>query len=575
MNKYLYILVWIWCILFYGNANSSIATDGMVKKYIDKLYTSLINNKIDSVKFYLDSISLSYKEIKDPLLLGYYYYGTYYNLKQNETEAHRYYYKAIEYLQKTKNQTLTMVIYHNLAISYIQKKDIEHLEVIIDKMNLICSNKDVSNQILNYRILSFYYECLHEKKRDQSTFLDSAIYYNKQVISLFEISENIPLRKEEIAYNYLHIVCNLLKKGEFDLDTLSHYLNRSDDLMAKDDTVMINNRLWVTAEILFYKNDYEKAKKAFMEQIIFMETAFPEKELSIYVDVCDRLIEIAQIQSDYKSAVYYQQKKMDCLSQIHDTQKYEIIRELETKYEVKQKEQAIIHLTESNVFRQKINNLYLFLLLIGIMAFLFVFRWFRQKKKTMLTQLELTRVEKDNAVLLIQLKEKELNETVSQKCIALVDNYFKDKQIADMDLELQQLQLAYEQQKQENKKPEKIGFATEDSIYKQIVQDVYGLIDNRMETEENCKNEYLDKLRRVTDRFFEALKENVPGELSYLNIKYYVCFYIGMKNEHIAHCLSVQTTTVRVYKCRLKTRLRRGKDMDINILLKLMNDKDV
>lgn len=593
MREYLYIFVWICCIPFYGDATSSIwqlfsdkstsvETDYIVSDYINKIYNFLTKYELDSVKSYLDSISCYEERLTNPVVLGAYYSycGTYYSLRQQETEAHQYYYKAIEFYEKTKAKIQLVAIYHNLAISYIQKKDTDRLKKIIDRMTLLASpDEDISQWIQTCYIISFYYDCMYEKDRKQVTFLDSAIHYNKQVISFYEGNKDMILRKEEIARYYIHFISCLLKKGDFDLDTLSSYLSIADNLILERDTTMIINRLWVDGEIHFRKGGYAKAKQLFIEQMALMDVWAPQKDLSLYLDVCDRLAEIAEMQSDYKTALYYQQRKTECLAQIHDAQRYEIIQELETKYEVRQKEQAITHLTESNNFRKMINHLYLFLFLSGITAFFFVIRWHMQKRKTAVAQLKLTRIEKDNAVLQIQLKEKELNETISEKCIALVDNYFKDEQIAEMDQELQALREDQQRlnvrirkyvEEHEKQKTEGIVFITRDAYYTSLIREVYELICKRIDDSAPEKKEYIDSLAHIGDHFFATLKEKAFEELSALNIKYCLCFYIGMKTEHIVQCFSVEPPSVRMTRHRLKISLNVEREMDISTFLRQM-----
>lgn len=595
MRESLYIFVWICCTPFYGNTTESVGrlfsdkstsleTDSIVDNYMDKAYYFLISYELDSAKLYLDSISLYEKQLTDPLILGLYYsyYGAYYSFRQQEAEAHRYYYKAIEYYEKTKEITTLVSIYHNLAISYIHRKDTDQLKKIIDRMTLLASSdKNITQLIQTYHIISFYYGCMYEKDLKQVAFLDSAIYYDKQVISHYEANKDLALRNEEISYNYIHFIASSLKKGTFDLDTLSSYLSIADNLISEHDTAMQINRLWIDGEMQFHKKDYMGAKQSFTEQMALMDVWSPQKDLSIYLDVCDRLAEIAEMQSDYKTALYYQRKKTDCLAQIHDAHRYEIIQELGTKYEVRQKEQAIAYLTESNNFRKMINYLSLFFFLSAVTALFFVVRWLTQKRKTAAAQLKLTRIEKDNALLQVRLKEKELNETISEKCVALVDNYFKDEQIAEMDQELQALREDQQRlnirirkyvEEHEKRQTQGIVFATQDTYYTSLIREVYELIGKRIGDNIPEKKEYIDSLAHIGDPFFFALKEKAPEELSALNMKYCLCFYIDMKTEHIAQCFSVEPPSVRMARHRLKVGLKVEKEMDISTYLKLMVD---
>ncbi len=569
--------------LFAGKPDQS-EINVRVHGYINQVYTCLTTLQLDSAKIYLDSISLYADQVTEAYLLGSYYnyYATYCSLKQQEAEAHDYYYKAIAYYESTEHTYILIAIYHNLAVSYIQKKDTEHLKQILDKMlPLVSPGTNTYNWLNTCELLSFYYECLYEKDNRHTAFLDSAICYCRRVITMYETHTDPVIQPSEIANTYLHYVSTSLKKGSYDMDTIASCLRKADDLMMVRDTSQQINRLWLEGEIHYQQGHYATAKQHFLAQKALMDVWSPQKEYSIYVDVCDRLGDIAEMQGDYRSALAYQQQKAECLTHIHDAQRYEVIRELETRYEVSRKEQAIDQLTTANNFRKMINILALFLLLSGITAFAFVIRWIRQKRKTVIAQLKLIRMEKDNAMLLVQLKEKELNDTISEKCVALVDNYFKDEQIAGMDQELQALRQDQQQlnlrirsyvEAQEKTQAADLSFATQDAMNTSLIREVYDLISKRMDNALPEKQEYADRLAATTDRFFTSLREQSPEVLSALNLKYALCFRIDMKNEHIAHCFSVEPSSVRMTRHRLKTTLHVEKGMDVGRFLRMIGE---
>ena len=579
MKTYLSFLLGL-CGICFGNqtvyGGNFLNADSIVNYYVDKAYTHLSTYKTDSAKFYLDSASVYKEKVTNVATLGdyYYYSGIYNSFKQNEIKAHQNYYKAIDYYEKTGKTKPLSSIYHNLASSYIQKKDTDALRKIIHKMKQLALKRkqDVAEQINTYGILSFYYDCMYEKNNKLIHYLDSAIYYDKQVISLYEANPNLPIRTEEIAYNYLHLASSLLKKGEFNVDMLSSYLEKADELRSENDNAMLINRLWVDASIKFIKKDYNGAKQALEEQLTLMEAWLPQKDLSIYLDVYDRLTEIAHIQSDYAQASAFQQKKMECLTQIHDIQRYEVIRELETKYEVKQKEQEIVYLKQSKEYQQKIKHLYLSLFLLAVVALLFMTHWLKQKRKAALIQLELTRIEKERALLEIQQKEKELNEknktlnnTISEKCVALHEVNNKKEEVSALTQKLEKYR-----KEEEKQKSKEVIFATENPYYTIQVKEVYTLINKRI-TDLEEKNEYLNKLTEVDDHFFLTLENKAQQKLTPLEIQRCVCFYIGINTTQVAKCYSKEIKSIQVAYTRIKKKFSpEYKDTDFDTFLKLI-----
>ncbi len=554
------------------------------------LYSEISNEYIREYDFkqavlYLDSAFAYNDKVTDPEVLGYYYntQGYYYSLKMIESKEHENYYKAIHYYEKAGKEHLTIPIYHNLAFSYIQKKDTRNLRKIIDKMlPLSLTQKNNNLLISTYNILAFYYECLYEKHIKQTALLDSAIFYNKQIIEISKETKNTDTM--EIAYNYVHLASNLLKKKDFNPDSLTSYIKKAEESSDPLDTAMTINCDWVKGEIAFNTGKLTDAKNIFTQQLLLMDQWQPEENLNMYADVYDRLSNISEMQKDYNNALLYERKKTNCLNIIHDAEKYEIISELQTRYEVNKKDMRISRLQEKNRFQEKINWLYAGICILCFIASYFIIRWLRSKKKVTESQLHLTRMEKQEAILQSQLKVELLKKVELEKYEALLENHFKNLQLSGMDDALEDLKkeqvVLNEQIKQyadkvheyEKNRQLQTAKSTITPYYSSIIRDLCELIKKRLQNTP-AQKDYIEKLQHVSESFFERLKNAYQEDLSVTNIKYCICFTIGMDTRHIADCFSVEIRSIHMARHRLKANFNMNKEMDFDLFLRQMLDE--
>ena len=574
--------------LFCGKINGAVFPKSNIESifqvYLEKADTCIRVFAIDRAKIYIDSAAQYEKQVKDPSLLGFLYgkYGDYYSYKLNEPEAHKNYYKAIEYYEKAGTTNNLVQIYHNLAFSFIQKEDTGALKKIIDKLlPLTLMRSENMDMIDTYSIIAFYYGILYNKEK-RLAFLDSAVYYDKRAISIFETTDSISpktVRPEEIAYNYLNVASNLLEEGFTHPDTVSIYLAKAEALANPIDTAMTINLYWIKGQIAYKKGEIERAKQLFGNQLVLMDHWVKSETLFLYADLYQILSEISEKQKDYGKALVYERKRNNYLNQIHDARKYEIIRELETKYEVQGKEQKIVQLSELTHYQKKIINLYFFILVLFFITFFFIANWFRLKKKVNKKQLALIHSEKNEAILQSKLKEEQLKKEKLEKYDVLLDNHFKNKQVLEMDDELEKLKS--EQQKlntlideytdrinsYEKKKSGDNLFMANDSVNSILLSDLFELISRRIKNASQQK-EYHERLTTIDDTFFQRLKESAEEELSVLDTKRCLAFLIGMEVPDIAECFSVEQRSIHQAHYRLKNKLKVEKEMDLDIFLK-------
>ena len=566
------------------NTSPSIDIETKVRAYLDMAYDCMIAYQLDDSKLYIDSAFSYGKNIRNLYLLGYLYNSNavYYSLILNDSASHGNYYKAMDYYEQAGVTEPLTAIYHNLAFFYHQKNDTEALKRIVDKVLQLAPVQNNNMDLIDtYRIISFYHNELYRKKR-QTVYLDSAIYYDRQVVNIFETNPSLPdaTRPEEIAYNYINLAHNLLESDSTHLDTISIYIAKAEALAAPNDTAMFLNIYWTKGVTAYKDAAYEKAGQLFKRQLILLEQWARGEPPFMYADIYQKLSEIEEKQKEFLPALTYERKRNEYLNRIHDAQKYEIVRELETKHDVQQKEREVIRLTELNVYRKNINTLYLFISILLIITLFIAIRWFKLKKKAAETQLALARSEKNEAVLQIKFREEQIEKEKLEKYEALLDSHFKNSQIQEMDDELVNLKNEQQQlntlidgyvrklKEYEKRKSQGIAFITTDSFHTGILHDLYELINKRLKNHSE-RPEYVEMLSTIDDAFFQRLRERADrDELSTLDVKRCVAFLIGMKVSHMAECFSVESRSIHQARHRLKVKLGVERESDLDMFLK-------
>lgn len=480
-----------------------------------ELYSRIAHNDIflgdiSHAKLVLDSATIFLQKANDNNTIALYHYvsGDYYNMMLDETNAHKHYYEAIRYYEQSKKGYLRAIyILHNISFSYIQKKDLSNLEIARNRMANIVSkaDKNLSIDVAYTRVQAFYYSILYQNKLKEC-YLDSAIILDKKVIDLFKSDLKEELRPEEIAYNYLNLVVNSLKKEEVDYSQLGSLVDSAISLASPTDTVMQVNCLWVKGQIYKEQKRIKDAVDIMKGQLQLMNNWSVSKNLVMYADLYNNLAEVCMDLNEYKEAFLYQQEELKYRKQILDNEKYQIISDLQVKYETEKKENQIKHQEQIIFF------LSILCVLIAIGAF-FAIKWKRVIKLVNLKQKTIVKLQKSEAKL--QMKNEEARENIQE-----------DQNI--------------------------------------LVRKVSSLVREKLLIYPDDQKKYLDKLETIDRDSIFILKNRNFNDL---RIQYCICFGIGMKKEHISLCYNIVDQTIRKHRSTIKADLELEKDDDLNMYL--------
>ncbi len=480
-----------------------------------ELYARIAHNylflgDVNQAKLGLDSATQYLQKTVENNSIALYHYasGDYSNFMQDETNAHKHYYEAIRYYEKSKeNYVRAIYIMHNIAFSYIQKKDLSNLKIILDRMRTILNkaDKNLSIEVAYTRVQAFYYSILYQKE-PKECYLDSAIISDKRVVDLFELDEKKKLIPEEIAYNYANLAANHLKKEDRDYSQAEYFVNRAISLAAPTDTAMQVNCLWIKGQIYRGQNRIKDAVVIMKDQLQLMKSWSASENLVMSADLYKSLAELCGHLNEYQEAFLYQKEELKYRNLILDKEKYQIISDLQTKYETEKKEDQIKQQEQIIFF------LSILCVLIAIGAF-FAIKWKRVVKLVSLKQKTIVKLQKSEAKL--QMQNEDAKENI-----------------------------------QENQNT--------------LVKKVSSLVREKLLIYPDDQKRYLDKLETIDRDSIFILKNKSFNDL---RIQYCICFGIGMKKEHISLCYNIVDQTIRKHRSTIKSDLELEKDDDLNMYL--------
>ena len=247
---------------------------------------------------------------------------------------------------------------------------------------------------------------------------------------------------------------------------------------------------------------------------------------------------------------------------------------MRTWYEVREKEKKITQLTEMNRYQKRILYLCVFLCVLLVAGLLFFNRFLQLKRKNAINLLEITRLEKTEAEVQIQLKEEMLKRSELEKYEALLDIHFKEKELTEQEQELKSLfrqkemleeQIIEQAKILENREiqPEKIQTRLNSQSISGFKDEMKQQIRSRLKS-----TVYIRKVDEMDDALLINLEKLSAGKLSPLYIRYCICFIIGMSIKDVADCFCVEVSTVHIIRHRLKQRLKLNKDEDLDVYFK-------
>ena len=556
--------------------------------YFADLHNEWNNN--DLFQTYIDSADFYAENATHPIALAAYHYikGTQaINVLYGKKEGYKQFEMAIDHYSRAIHEIPYFdYILYNIAIYIANQPDTTFSKRLINKVeNMLVKEYSPFIEFSLCAMKSdFYSNVFHATK--QESMLDSAIYYEKIRIGLYDAYQDILPEKldYDVLQSYLLLAEYCSLKNEPDWEYINDCIEKAKAIENTDDAYILSRIKYTEALSLFEQKNYYEAEKQIIlaeqylsKQINEDETMYPPEtfysdEISYSELHCKLLYAIGK----YREALDYNKKMVE----LKQTMRTIESRELEYLYNTEKEERKIEELIISNANRLQSSTLLIIaaILLVGIIALLYL--WFYAIKKNSIRRSALIKAEKEEAELKLKIKEEQAVKAQLEKYEILSDfrmkeielegknkameQLLKDKDELDRQIEEYTQKInEYELDNEKNQDLEK----DENHLKQLYMDDIVKLINKKL----SKKSEYVELIRRIDGQYVNALRGLYNGNLSISYIKYCVCFAVGMEIGEVSECFSIEQSSVHMLRYRLKKKFGLNNNDDLEVFLRRLN----
>ena len=554
------------------------------------IYLADLNNEWeneDLFNLYIDSADIYTKNASHPIALAGYHYtkGTQaIYAPYGKKEGYKQFEKALEYYCQT-SRDISYIIYSitsytaNQPDSLLSKRLIEQVENIMQKEYSLFI--DFSLCAMKSDLYNIYFNA-----SEQECMLDSAVYYEKKRIDLFNNNEG-ELREEldyDILQSYLLIAEYCSMKKNPDWRYMDECIEKAKAIGYTDDSYIVSRIKYTEALSLYEQKKYKEAELKIIEaenylykQINEEDTSYPPE--TFYSDEATYANLLSKIMSStgrHKDALEHNRRKNDLRLKMRDIE----TRELEYLYNTEKEEREIEQLKIVSANQLESTTMYIIasFLLISIIVILWL--WFYTVKKSIKRRSALIKAEKEEAELNLKIKEEQAVKTQLEKYEVLSDyrlkemeldgknkdmrRLLKDKEKLDRQIEAYTLKIN-EYERFYDMKQEQIN--NDDPLNIIILEETAKLINKKL----SSKPEYLEMLKKIDGHYINILRKSYNHTLSVPYIKYCLCFTIGMEIGDVSECFSIEQSSVHMVRYRLKKKFGLDNNDDLDVFLRRLN----
>ena len=386
--------------------------DSLKVEILINIYEEHEQGKILLGKEYLDKASKLAEDIGNKYLEASVHlrYGNFYNITGDFENAIHHINKAKEICEKENYHKGIGNAYNNLGNTYEkQGKYNEAMDCLIKALNIYESMSDslgMAKSLLNLGLLysrqedykkslELYNKSLEIRKKINDKEGIALLYNNIAIVnyylndfdnvrSYFEKAYNIyvelgNLRRQLMALSNIAEVHVMIGQKEKALATYLKILDLEIELGHKAELAQTHFQIGSLYES---REDFENAKKHYSLTIKIA------KEIGSLVDTRDaygQLMEIYKVEKNFEKALWYNEMYLALNDSIFNAEKSRQIKEIETQYETKKKEQQIKNLENEqliSVLKIKKQRIFAFSFLMGFISiFIFLLVLFYQLRK--------------------------------------------------------------------------------------------------------------------------------------------------------------------------------------------------
>ncbi len=404
---------------------------------------------------------------------------------------------------------------YQLAVGYLQILDYAGLEYVMGQMQELCAKPGVDPNCLYdlYSVKTALYAVMHDKDPGNKSLSDSTLLYSHKAIDIIEGHPGKLRARVVPSWNYYNHARSLFRAPDVAerYDSVAAYLDKALKAVPQEESVSREVHISVyllQGEMLYRQGLYARAEECAdkARELLGMDAASNslvvewEHLWRLYADVCEAT-------GRYRNALEYRKQAEEVMAKRFDGEKAEALKRLEVKYEVEKKEAAIASLQEQSRAARRIAWLLgiVAVVLAAIIALVAVVA--RMRRRNVEQRLY-------EAALLAELRQEELDRTRAE--------------------------MEQRQAKGRN------------GIFAAVIGKMLSIISASSAIDGKQKEEYTAQLRQLDDTRLDADFSEISPQMTQMDLKYAICFYIGMEVRDIAAIFNVEPASVYTVRYRMR-----------------------
>ncbi|MDR0394925.1 MAG: hypothetical protein LBH77_07185 [Tannerella sp.] len=489
-------------------------------------------------------------------------------------EAVSYYQKSLSYYEKSgmrKKETDMVIILYNLTIDAFQRDDSAYVDKNIFRMKEL--KKQYDSPVLDFALndiqvnrYSSYYHNFSKKE-----YLDSAIYYAKECLELYE-KGLLPGYYNYIAVDLYVTIAELMnKKADSDVERIDSLLSIAMMEYNALDSIGLARIYHMKARMFFDANRIDSAEVFALKAQQYLNNGYKSNYYLRLKNNIELLRDLYEDKGNYQKVIEYNDLWMKKDNEIRANE----VKELELQYEFESKESEVERLKSNRSYQENLYRMFALFCFLLAMTILFILLLIRLKKRDLNNQIALIDAEREEAKLKLKLTEEQTVKMELERYDVLSDFHLKEMELMGMSKDLDQLRRdkeALDRQvelyRQKVKAYEVVADKDKESDYDTqnvVAEDLKRLINKHPELpdREMC----FHNLERLNKSYIEILRKKSEENLSTSYLKYCICFAIGMGISDVAECFSIEQSSVHMIRYRLKKKFGLGNDDDLGMFL--------
>ena len=504
--------------------------------------------------------------------------------QEKTREALPMYLKALEFIKGKGYPELEARIYYGLYTVFSTWEDLDNEDkYALLALNAAKQSKDPNRECEAWQAVATAVEYRYLQKKDK-VLLDSMIQSLRNSINIYLQNEGrmhmiqlitIPCINLANAYN-MHFPVSPQTT-----DSLRHYAMLAFNYASKDkDTRLQAASFGLMNEDAKRNGNYALAE-TYLQQALTLVKNDPNPDNDILASIQRDLAEVAEKRKEYARALQYQKDYMATYRSIYDAEQARSGKDIEAKYEAKEKEHQIQFLKKSEELNRRQKYLYSGIALALLLVLIFMFRSYHFRLRYSMQKEKMLEQEKEEARLLALLKEEETQLLESEKQKAELHAQLLEEQArlkAEETARLQAEQLAILAQKellhkevlagslhveQKNKVLQELKDKLREHPGKEIGSTELNHILKQQQHLDSEFDAFKTELKEVHPGFYRKLQSKAGDNLTALDLKYCAYLYLKRSTKEIAQLLGVEPKSVRMTKYRIKQKLGLKKEEDL------------